>query len=447
VVLSLAIALIDTVCFVLDFWQVKFWRFMNRQLNLLFVVPYVPNPVRVRPYQFIRTLCQRGHHITLATLPTGDEDASDLQHLQALGVTVLTQTMPAWHSLLNVLFALPSSTPLQAVYSRHPALAARLRHLLAEQRFDAIHVEHLRGSHYALALTRAVAPLPAPPPVIWDSVDSISYLFEQAAQLSRSWKGRLMTQLELGRTRRYEGWLVHQFSRTLVTSPIDKAMFERLSQTYPSKQHKFAAAIEVVANGVDTASFAYHNGVDRPLARLVFSGKMSYHANVTAALHLVKDIMPAVWSQRPDAEVWIVGKDPAPEVQALANSTGDAVSAPVRKVVVTGTVESLPPYLQGATVAVAPLLYGAGVQNKVLEAMACGAPVVASQQATAALNVQAGRELLVATNPGEFSQSILQLLENPAQRVDLGRAARRFVETHHTWAAAGQKLEGIYLQN
>jgi glycosyltransferase involved in cell wall biosynthesis len=117
---------------------------------------------------------------------------------------------------------------------------------------------------------------------------------------------------------------------------------------------------------------------------------MSYHANVTAALHLVNDIMPHVWAQRPAVQVWLVGKDPTAEVRRLAETAPTLPGSEERRVVVTGGVPSMPEYIQGATIAVAPLLYGAGIQNKALEAMACGTPVVATAQATGALRVGTG---------------------------------------------------------
>lgn len=418
----------------------------TKSLKLLFVVPYVPNPVRVRSYQFIRSLIQRGHEVTLATLPTSHDEQADIFNLQKMGVRIISQPMPVWLSIFNSLLALPTGTPLQAVYSRHPLLLRRLDRELLFTKFDAVHVEHLRGSHYAQHLRRKLdSPLV---PVVWDSVDSISHLFEQASQNSRSLKGKLMTRLELGRTRRFEGMLVHQFDRTIVTSPIDKSALEEMASTYYSSQTDPAykpAPIDVVPNGVDLNSFGYVNGIHRKPNRIVFSGKMSYHANVTAAVHLVRDIMPSVWEQRPDAEVWIVGKDPAPEIRLLATADVSTVHKGQRAVVVTGTVPDVNAYLQEATIAVAPLLYGAGIQNKVLEAMACGAPVVATRKATIALAAKSGQDLLVAENEAEFAQAILELLDNPSLRSELGRHGRQFVELNHTWESAASHLEQIYL--
>ena len=415
-------------------------------MNILFVAPYAPNPVRVRPYEFVRTLLRRGHAVTLAGLWTSDAERADLAQLAALGATVISEAMPTWRSLRNSAITLLRSTPLQASYSWNPALMAQLQAVLQTGRFDAVHVEHLRGSRYALGVRKFFAANPMlRRPIVWDSVDSISYLFEQAVQSSRSLKARLMTWIELERTRRHEAWLVGQFERTLVTSALDKAAFVGLLDRYAGEQLRpLTARIEVIGNGVDLEHFAFRDPSNRPTDRIVFSGKMSYHANVTAALHLVNDIMPHVWAQRPTVQVWLVGKDPAAEVRRLAETAPTLPGSSERCVVVTGGVPSMPEYIQGATLAVAPLLYGAGIQNKALEAMACGTPVVATAQATAALRVQSGQELLVADGAEAFADAVLKLLGDGELRARLGAAGRRYVEAYHSWDAAAQLLEAAY---
>lgn len=415
-------------------------------MNILFIAPYAPNPVRVRPYEFVRALLRRGHTVTLAALWTSDAERADLAHLAAQGATVLSNPMPKWRSLRNSAVTLLRNTPLQASYSWNPALMAQIQTALQPGSIDAVHVEHLRGSRYAVGVRSFFTTNPAlRRPIVWDSVDSISYLFEQAVQSSRSLKARLITWIELERTRRHEAWLAGQFERTLVTSALDRAAFVGLLDRYAGEQLRpLAKRIEIVGNGVDLEHFTFRDPRARPADRIVFSGKMSYHANVTAALHLVNDIMPHVWAQRPAVQVWLVGKDPVAEVRRLAETAPALPGSEDRRVVVTGGVPSMPEYIQGATIAVAPLLYGAGIQNKALEAMACGTPVVATAQATGALRVSTGQELLVADGAEAFADAVLKLLGDDELRTRLGAAGRRYVETHHSWDTAAQLLEAAY---
>lgn len=423
-------------------------------MKILFVVPYTPNPIRVRPYELLRTLARRGHTVTLATLWQNEQERQELGALGALGIEIIADPLSKVRSLWNCVQALPSQAPLQAAYCWQPHLARQLRQLVAQRRFDVIHVEHLRGARYGLALKQALRLVQSAPPVVWDSVDCISYLFTQAAERSRSRSGRLMTTLELARTRHYEGWLLRQFDQVLVTSPNDRLALLALAQLSPapyqvgshsaavrqqSQENQSAELVAVLPNGVDLAGFHQE---DQPKAAktLVFSGKMSYHANVTAALHLVQEIMPQVWAHDPAVRVQLVGKDPPAEVRALA----DTPAAPAGAVVVTGAVPTMRPYLSQAAIAVAPVLYGAGIQNKVLEAMACGTPVIASLPAAAGLQAQRGRDLLVADGPSEFATAILTLLAQPERQAQIGQAGRAYVERVHAWDAVGAQLERYY---
>ena len=302
-------------------------------MRILFIVPYTPNPIRVRSYEFVRAMLRRGHAVTLATLWTSPSEQDDLNRLAQMGAHVLAESMPSWRSALNSLAALPASTPLQAVYSWQPDLFGAVLALVQEQQFDAIHVEHLRGSRYGLELLASRQSGALRAPIVWDSVDCISHLFAQAAAQSRSTKGKLMTRFELPRTQRYEARLVRTFDHTVVTSSIDRAALLELAGSTGCKTACLRACqaiapngmsrrtVDVVPNGVDLEHFAFCGPEQRHANRIVFSGKMSYHANVTAALHLVDDIMPLVWAQRPDAELWLVGKDPVPELRALAEKS------------------------------------------------------------------------------------------------------------------------------
>lgn len=436
-------------------------------MKILFIAPYIPNRIRVRPYQWIRSLVQRGHELILLAVWVSPEEEADIKPLQEMGVRVVTQRLPRWRALANVAGALFSRLPLQAVYCLEPELLRTLDSVLAEEKPDVIHIEHLRGSLYGLRLYdgsggvsgggngRQLVRGNLPLPIVWDSVDCISHLFQQAAQHSRSLQGRMMTRFDLPRTQRYEGWLVHQFDHVLVTSPADKAALINLAMQSNSHPHALDAAVlyrrldeklSIVANGVDLDYFT-PSRIHSESMRIVFSGKMSYHANVTAVLHLVQKIMPLVWVQRPEAELWIVGKDPTSEVCALARESRSALKGqlyPQGRVVVTGSVPDIRPYLQQAAVAVAPIVYGAGIQNKVLEAMACGIPVVASKPATSALEVENGRELLIGDTDSDFAQSIIALLDDPSWRYELGQRGRRYVEHRHSWSYASARLEEIY---
>jgi glycosyltransferase involved in cell wall biosynthesis len=399
-------------------------------MRILFIVPYVPNLVRVRPYNLIRYLAERGHEVTVLTLQSHESETADVAELAKLAHHVVALPLPKWRSFWNCVWVLPSSRPLQSVFCWQPALAREMMELVTGQNgrapYDVIHVEHLRGVRYGLQLKEMGTAVP----VVWDSVDCISFLFEQAVAQSKSSFGRFITRLDLNRTRQLESRVVDVFDQVLVTSAMDREAFIGLRPSGTPEP-----PIAVLPNGVDLETFKPDTTVPRNRATIVVSGKMSYHANITMVLHLAEAIMPLVWEQRPDAKLLIVGKDPAPALQKLAEHPN---------VTVTGTVPAIVPYLQQATLCVAPIPYGAGIQNKVLEAMACATPVVVSPQAAKAFAANPQQDFLVASTPADFATQILRLLNDVDFQRSLGEQGYHFVKAHHDWRQTTIQLEKIY---
>ncbi len=245
-----------------------------------------------------------------------------------------------------------------------------------------------------------------------------------------------MARLDLDRTRRFEARVPPSFDRILATSTVDAAHLMSLMGDNAGVAPTMLSAVDVVPNGVDLDYFTSDGGPRDP-ATLVFTGKMSYHANVTAALSLLRDIMPRIWSQRPDVKLVIVGKKPPKAIRDLADRHAGRVT-------VTGFVPDIRPYLRRSTIAVAPISYGAGIQNKVLEAMACGTPVVATSAAARALEAEPGHELLLADEPMAFAATVVSLLRDPERRRSIGEAGRAYAERTHSWSKMTERLENIY---
>jgi len=405
-------------------------------MRILFLAPYLPSLIRVRPFNLIRALAERGHQITLLALYPPGDDASGLPKLRDWCQSVQLVRLPRWRPLWNGLQALPTSVPFQAAYSRSPQMAQLIQRTLSEDPYDIVHLEHLRGAELGHTLNSVPGRQGGgSPPVVFDAVDSISLLFEHARQSAPRWQSRLLAWLDLGRTRRYEAQFTRRFARVLVTSPQDRDALVSLTQTaHPPLPTEAADRLTVLPNGVDLGYFKPLSEPREP-DTVIFSGKMSYHANTAAALDLVQSVMPLVWEKRPQVQVWLVGKDPPPVVHELDT---------IPQVTVTGTVPDMRPYVGRAAVAVTPLRYSVGIQNKVLEAMAMGTPVVTTPCTCHALAVEPGTHLLVGDSAQELAESILTLLADDPRRKTLGQAGRGYVESQHNWDNIAGRLEMIY---
>lgn len=400
-------------------------------MRIAYIVPYVPNQIRTRSYNLIAHLSQLGHEVDVFTVGSNEVDRQDAESLKSKCAKVVYFHQPLWRSLTNSLSASFSGQPLQSVYSWQPALARFLVKLLVERGcspYDVIHVEHLRGSKYGILLKSAFPNQR----VVWDSVDCISHLFQQASVQSTDLFGRWMTSFELERTRKMEGKLIGCFDHVLVTSAIDRTAFLGLT-----RNGKKTAPISILSNGVDAEFFCANSDIEREAESLAFSGKLSYHANISMVKYLVDEIMPRIWKTRPGTRLYIVGKDPSSQIRDLNKNP---------LITVTGTVDDIRPYLWRATVSVAPLLYGAGIQNKILEAMATRTPVVTTSKAVSALQVQAGKELFVADDPDEFSKAVLRLIGDRNLQQQVGDAGSSYVQAHHNWMSIASCLTDIYQQ-
>ena len=399
-------------------------------MKIAFIVPYVPNQVRTRSYNLVSHLTRLGHEVDVFAVGTGESDRSDAEVLKGKCRDVYYYEQPIWRSLLNAAMAVPTATPLQAVYSLQADLVNHLKRIFknghGDPSYDVVHVEHLRGSEYGTFLKSNFPSLP----VVWDSVDCISHLFRQAAGQSSSLFGRFVTRFELDRTQKAEARLLKKFDHVLVTSSVDrKALMDTL------RNGRVPSPITVLSNGVDQDHFRPGLDDQKEPDTLIFSGKMSYHANISMAKYLVKDIMPLIWQRRPGVQLWVVGKDPSVEIKRMEENP---------LIHITGTVEDIRPFLWRSTVAVAPLVYGAGVQNKILEAMAVGLPVVTTSKALLSLNVTPGKEVLIGDTPQEFAEATSKLMENPSIRRNMGKAGQEYVQENHDWRQISEQLALIY---
>ena len=269
-------------------------------MNVLCVTPYVPSQIRTRPYNLIQALVRLGHRVTLLTAagasPEEQEQAGELRNW---GIRVEVFPVPLVRSLGNCLRTLATGEPLQAVYAYHPGMRQRLSDLSSDGTFDVVHIEHLRAARLVQAVSET--------PTVYDSVDCISLLFEQAAQSGAQLRSRLMAAVDLARTRRYEAHLLTRYDRVVVTSQRDKDALERLAHRYLPPRAR-PAPTTVVTNGVDLEYFCpQETAGPRDSRTVIFTGKMSYHANVAAALYFARQVLPLIWARDPDVRFQIVG--------------------------------------------------------------------------------------------------------------------------------------------
>ena len=242
--------------------------------------------------------------------------------------------------------------------------------------------------------------------------------------INEPWWKKWLLKIEQKRLVNYENLIFDYFDRHTIISEQDRRFI------YHAKRD----CIHVIRNGVDATFF----GVDRQLENaitLLFTGNMSYPPNVDCAQYLVNEIMPLIWEKKPSVELRLAGAKPHQKVLELASE----------KVIVTGWINDIREEYAKATVFVAPMRIGTGLQNKLLEAMSMELPCVTSALANNALQATPDKDILIGNDAQEVAATILTLIRDKERQDVIAKAGKIYVTKKFTWESTVDKLEKVFL--
>jgi polysaccharide biosynthesis protein PslH len=363
----------------------------------------------------IEILPRLAHHRLVLVAPSADVDA-DAASLDGMFAEVHLVPRPTWTPAImgslepSLMNGLPRAPGMDLRAGRQ--LARTIEGLASRRAFDVVHVRQLPMAGYARSVHHGGKLL--------ELVDSETLGAERARPRT------LRTALRARAAGAIERRAMAPFDVVTAVAEADAGRLRRLDP---------ARRIEVVANGVDAERFQRRPGAVTDDATLVFVGAMSFGPNVAAMQWFCGEVLPLVRARQPGTRLVIVGRDPSPAVRALATTEG---------VEVTGEVPDVRPFLERATVFVAPMISGSGIKNKVLEAMSMELPVVATPLAVEGLPATHEEDLITAPTASTMADALVRLLDDPAARLRLGRSARKTVQHHHTWAAAANAYERLW---
>ena len=389
----------------------------RESLRILFVAPRIPFPPlygdQVRAWNFLKYLSRR-HTIVLVNPVFGSFGGEVQDRVRAVCYRWMPVKVARVIRLANLYKYVFTRLPIQTILFCPPQLSKVVRNVVLCNDFELVHIELVRCAPVLVEVEAL--------PRVIDFVDALS-LNMHCRSLHRRGLVRLIFQEEARRLATLERQAVYSSERQLICSQQDKEAIGK----FPT--------LHVVPNGVDLDDFAYSE-YGRESNLITFTGHMSYAPNADAAVYFAREVFPIIRARIPEARFFVVGAHPPAMVRALGRVPG---------VVVTGSVARMQEYLWRTTVAVAPIRLGSGIQNKVLEAMACGAPVVATSLASQGLeHAVDGEHLIVADDPDTMAQRTVDLLKDRGLRLQLARNARRLVEAEYTWERVVAKVEQVY---
>lgn len=388
-------------------------------MKILFLANRTPYPPyrgdKLKIYNLAKRLKGR-HELHLLTFAQTKEDLSYKEELEKIFHKVHFVYLPKWKSALNCLPALWTGTPLQVLYFQSAAMREKLQEVLEGDKFDAVHVQHLRMSPY-LATQKNI-------PRILDMPDAFSLYWQRRVEAAKNPVLKLFSSIEHNRLLQCERVMM-DYDLSLVCSAEDKEYLEK-------KQG--ITNIQLLPNGVDLDTFKAGGHDYSHNHTLLFTGNMDYAPNVDAVQYFVQDIFPHILKQYPNTQFVIAGQRPVKKVLQLASDN----------IKVTGFIRDLAAVYNEASVVVAPLRFGAGTQNKVLEAMAMGVPVVCSNIGFKGLGIKSGEGAIMQVDPVAFANSVIELLSSREKRVAVGEKGTEVIRAGFGWDAIALMLERYF---
>jgi sugar transferase (PEP-CTERM/EpsH1 system associated) len=385
---------------------------MSRVLMLAHRLPFPPNKGdKIRAYHVLRHLARR-HEVSLGCLV---DDPADLAHVAALEGIATEVATARIDGRLRKALSLRALLPPRSITVTHFHAAPLQRAVdawLDAAPFDAVFCSSAATAEYVFRSRHADGRLRgAVKAMDLIDVDSVKWRqYADEAGPATAWLYRH----EARTLAAYERRIVEAFDRVFLVSEAEASLLGDGASS---------ARVGAFSNGVDLDFFAPREaGAHEPL--VAFVGVMDYRPNVDAAQWFADEVFPMVRAAVPDARFAIVGSRPTAAVRQLAARSG---------VTVTGFVDDVRDWVARAAVCVAPLRIARGIQNKVLEAMAMGRPVVASPQAFEGIDARPGEDVVVAGAADAFADAVVALLRDPGRAARIGRSARACVERRYRW--------------
>ncbi|NDJ77233.1 MAG: glycosyltransferase, partial [Chloroflexi bacterium] len=248
------------------------------------------------------------------------------------------------------------------------------------------------------------------------------------ARVAQPWITRPGIALEALKMRAWEPRAWSEATVVGTMSDVDAATIKRATPGVPTTP---------APNGVDVDFFHPDSGIERDRRTAIYMGDYKYFPNTDAVLYFAENILPLVVQAHPEFQLVLLGKDAPPEIMALHDD-------PDTNVTVAGLVEDTRPYLRGSAMFVCPLRSGSGTRFKLMEALACGCPVISTTVGAEGLDAVDGEHMLLRDSPRAFADAIIDLLENPALGAQLAENGRRWVVQHHAWSRSAALLRKAY---
>ena len=383
-------------------------------MKLVIITPRVPDILdkgdKLRIFHQIKFL-SKFHEIYLICL---EEKKNKKLEIEKYIENIYTLKNSSISKLFNILYyTIIKKKPIQVSYYYSKDSQKKIDHLIKKINPDWIYCQLIRSSEYIKSYKQKK---------IIDYMDSFSLGLKRRESISYGLM-KLLIQFEYNRVKKYEKNIFNHFDSHTIISDFDK---ENINHSEKDK-------IMVIPNGIDTNFFKKNKSKNENI--ILFVGNMSYPPNILAAKFICEKIFPLINNKKIDFKIIIAGSSPNREVRSLAKIDS--------KIKITGFVDDIRDIYKDASIFIAPMFIGSGLQNKLLEAMSMKIPCITTDLANKSLKAK-NNEIIIANNEHEFALKCLELLNNSKKRFELGENGHIFVKENFSWEESTRKINNLF---
>lgn len=385
-------------------------------MKILVLTTRLPYPLiggdKLAVHNILKELKKLGNDITLISLYENEEDLQLAKEHNEFYSKLIAIKLDYKSACLNAAFGIFNNIPFIMNYFYSRKMQKIVNDELKYNQYDHIICHLIRTAEYVKNKNILKTILLA---------DAFSYSYKRRLSIGRSWFDKFKIGIEFKRVLNYEKNILKYFDNAILHSQADKNFLS---------QYTDVGNIKIIPPGVDS-NYYYFSDYSYDSNSIVFIGNMRTIANSDAVIYFGEKVFPLIKKVNPLARFIIIGAYPRPEIYKMANK--------VEGIEITGKIDDIREYLKTAAVSVCPVRIAAGVQNKILESMSMGVPVVTTPEGAEGLNASQN-DILIANSEEEMANLILDMMKNPEKRNFYSKNSREFIEKNYSWADVGESV-------
>jgi glycosyltransferase involved in cell wall biosynthesis len=410
-----------------------------KKRKVLFLTQVLPYPLvggaKIRAYYALRYL-SNNYRITLVSFTRSDDVRDYTEHLECFCERVVTVPISRsrWTDAISAAKSFITGHPAVIYRDNMAEMEQALKDLVLQEQYEIVHCDQTAMAQYGLYVRQLKNGRKTR--LVLDQHNALYKAVDRQADQMTGWRQTLWKS-ESTRLALYEAKLIREFDSVLTVSEVDSEAL--LSLLEDSEKALLAPKFSAVPICIDPAERNYLER-EPSSTNIVFLGTMYWPPNAEAVLWFARKIMPKVLAKVPSANLIVIGKNPPDEVKALEPGEG-LISGHVQ---ITGFVSDPEPILQKCAVFIVPVLAAGGMRVKILDAWLWGLPIVSTTIGAEGVEVRPGKNILIADDPDDFSEAVVNVLKNRKLANALSISGRKWVEEKYSWQEVYHEIGNVY---